>query len=143
MKAQAIAALAVSAAALTVLPAAAQSWYDPQVVLHHTYVEVEGGAPVQGRSKTGIEATGLGASAQSSSLDDDFFGGGLVGYSPVPGVSFEGEGVYNRSHLAYTPTNAYRYLQSPDFNTAGAFRNYSILTRTSVQVVTLGLKYSF
>ena len=227
MKAQAIAALAVSAAALTVLPAAAQSWYDPQVVLHHTYVEVEGGANVQGRSKTGIEATGLGASAQSSSLDDDFFGGGLVGYSPVPGVSIEGEGVYNRSHLAYTPTNAvfgtggatrtygglgnlkfslpftpqvmtiglnpyiaggigygnvqftgrngafsyqddqdgfiwqgkagldmkiyrnvgldlaYRYLQSPDFNTAGAFRNYSILTRTSVQVVTLGLKYSF
>ena len=228
MKAHAIvAALATSVLALGAWPAVAQNWYDPQVVLHNSYVEVEGGANVQGRTKTRIEATGLGSSAQSASLQDDVFGGGLVGYSPVPGVAIEGEGVYNRAHLSYSPTNAvfgstgaartygglgnlkfslpftprvltiglnpyiaagigygdirftgqngaftyrdqedgfiwqgkagldikvyrnigldlaYRYLQAPDFHMASAFRDYSIFTRTSVQVVTLGLKYSF
>ncbi len=38
---------------------------------------------------------------------------------------------------------AYRYLQSPDFHTSGAFQNYSILSRTHVQAVTLGLRYGF
>ncbi len=220
-------ALSVSAVALAAQPAIAQSWYDPQVLLRNSYAEVEGGASVQGRTKIGIEATGLGASAQSTSQDDDFLGGGLVGYSPMPGVSIEGEGLYYRDRLAYAPTNAvfgtggatrtygglgnlkfslpftpqvmsfglnpyiaagigygnvqytgrdgatsyrddadgfiwqgkagldiklyrnigldlaYRYLQSPDFHTAGAFHDYSILSRTHVQAVTLGLKYAF
>ncbi len=227
MKATLAAALGVSAAVLAAAPAMAQSWYDPQMLLHDSYAEVEGGASVQGRTKIGIEATGLGASAQSASQSDDFLGGGLVGYSPVPGVSIEGEGLYYRDHLGYAPTNAvfgtggatrtygglgnlklslpftpqvmsfgfnpyiaggigygnvqytgrdgatsyrddadgfiwqgkagldikiyrglgldlaYRYLQSPDFHTSGAFQNYSILSRTHVQAVTLGLRYGF
>ena len=228
MKAHLIAAaFTASAAAFAAIPAAAQTWYDPQVLLHETYVEVEGGASVQGRTETGIEATGLGASEQSAKQDDDFLGGALVGFSPVPGVSIEGEGLYTRDHMAYGPTNAvfgtggatrtygglgnlkfslpftpqvmsfglnpyiaggigygnveytgrngafsyrddadgfiwqgkagldikvyrnigldlaYRYLQSPDFRTAGAYSNYSILARSHVQAVTLGLKYSF
>ena len=227
MKLIALAALSVSGAALSAAPAIAQTWYDPQVLLHNSYAEVDGGASVQGRTKIGIAATGLAASAQSAAQDDDFLGGGLVGYSPVPGVSIEGEGLYYRDHLAYAPTNAvfgtggatrtygglgnlkfslpftpqvmsfgfnpyiaagigygdvqytgrngafsyrddadgfiwqgkagldikvyrnigldlaYRYLQSPDFHTSGAFQNYSILARTHVQAVTLGLRYSF
>ena len=228
MKAHLIAAaFTASAAALAALPAAAQTWYDPQVLLHQTYVEVEGGASVQGRTKVGIEATGLGASAQSASQDDNFFGGALVGFSPVPGVSIEGEGIYTRDHMSYAPTNAvfgtggatrtygglgnlkfslpftpqvmsiglnpyiaggigygdvqfagrdgvvsyrddadgfiwqgkagldikvyrnigldlaYRYLEAPDFHTAGDFKDFSVLARSHVQAVTLGLKYSF
>ncbi len=220
------------------LPAAAQqNWYDPEVILHNSYVEVEGGAAFQGRTKINIEATGLGASSQSAAQTTQAFGGALAGYRLAPGVAIEGEGVYTRNNLYYSPTNAvfgtggatrtygglgnlrlslpftptynlpigphtlaigiepyispgvgygevqytgnngafsyndnksgllwqakagieihtgqhlafdiaYRYLQSPDYNHPGSFNSsgYSALTRSHVQVGTLGLKYYF
>ena len=88
------------------LPAAAQTWYDPATLIHNSYVELEGGASVQGRTKIKIEATGLGSSAQSASQNDKAFGGGLVGYKLADGVAIEGEGIYTRNNLTYSPTNA-------------------------------------
>ncbi len=115
MKAYVIAgALAVSAA--WALPAAAQS-FSPYNLLHDSYVEVEGGAAVEGRTKIGIEAQGLGASSQSASQDHDFFGGGLVGVNIVNGLSLEGEGIYTRNNQYFSPTNAV-------FGTGGATRTY-------------------
>ena len=109
-------ALALTSAAA--LPAAAQqAWYDPAVLIHNSYVEVEGGAAFQGRNKIGIEASGLGASSQSAAQDTKAFGGALAGYKLAPGVAIEGEGVYTRSNLYYTPTNAV-------FGTGGATRTY-------------------
>ena len=110
----------LSALALTgvALPAAAQqNWYDPQVILHNSYVEVEGGAAFQGRTKIGIEASGLGASSQSAGQTTQAFGGALAGYKLAPGVAIEGEGVYTRNNLYYSPTNAV-------FGTGGATRTY-------------------
>ena len=109
-------ALALTSAAA--LPAAAQqAWYKPAVLIHNSYVEVEGGAAFQGRNKIGIEASGLGASSQSAAQDTKAFGGALAGYKLAPGVAIEGEGVYTRSNLYYTPTNAV-------FGTGGATRTY-------------------
>ena len=99
------------------LPAAAQAWYDPANLIHNSYVEVEGGAATEGRTKIGIEGQGLGASAQSASQDHDFFGGGLVGYKLAPGIAIEGEGIYSRNRLSYSPTNAV-------FGVGGATRTY-------------------
>ncbi len=108
-------ALALTSAAL---PAAAQqNWYDPAVLIHNSYVEVEGGAAFQGRTSIGIEATGLGASSQSAAQDTKAFGGALAGYKLAPGVAIEGEGVYTRNNLYYSPTNAV-------FGIGGATRTY-------------------
>ena len=104
-------------AAGVALPAAAQAWYDPQVILHNSYGEVEGGAAFQGRTKIGIEATGLGASSQSAAQTTQAFGGALAGYRLAPGVAIEGEGVYSRNNLYYGTTNAV-------FGTGGATRTY-------------------
>lgn len=98
------------------LPAAAQS-FDPYALLHNSYVEVEGGATVQGRTNSGIEAQGLGASSQSASESKDFFGGGLVGLNLANGISIEGEGVYSRNNQYFNPTN-------PVFGIGGATRTY-------------------
>ncbi len=225
-------AVALCASALTA-PAYAQSWMDPATLLHHSYVEIEGGDTFQGHTRTDIAATGLGTSSNTGPLSDGIFGGALVGYSLTPNIAFEGEGVYTRTHLAYATENplfgvagatrtygglgnvklslpimtpysfhalsfgvspyiaggigygnvqytgvngafsyqdnedgfiwqtkagvefkagqhlaldiGYRYLESPDFTTPGAFHNtnYSGLVRTHVQVGTLGLKYNF
>ena len=116
MKLYAVAgALAVMAGAL---PAAAQDWYNPSVILHHTYVEGEGGATVEGRTRIDIAATGLGSSEQSAThTNDNAFGGALIGYAPVQGVAVEGEGFYARDNLYYTPNN-------PVFGIGGAARLY-------------------
>ena len=98
-------------------PALAQSWYDPSTLLHNSYVEVEGGAAVQGRTKINIEATGLGSSSQSASQDTQAFAGALAGYRLAPGVAVEAEGVYSRDHLSYSPSNAV-------FGIGGATRTY-------------------
>lgn len=116
MKVQSL--LGALALAGVALPAAAQqNWYDPEVILHNSYVEVEGGAAFQGRTKIGIEATGLGASSQSAAQDTKAFGGGLAGYKLAPGIAIEGEGIYTRNNLSYSPTNAV-------FGTGGATRTY-------------------
>ncbi len=116
MKVYALAA-AVIAAASPALPAGAQAWYDPVTVFHHAYVEVEGGAAIEGRTKIDIAATGLGDSAQSASHSTDAFGGALIGYKPVQGVAFEAEGFYSRDNLSYSPNN-------PVFGIGGATRLY-------------------
>lgn len=234
MKAYAI--VGVLLAGASALPAAAQSWYDPMTLLHNTYVEVEGGAAVQGRTKVDIQAVGLGSSYQSTSHSTDAFGGALIGYKLAPFVAIEGEGFYSRDNLSYSPSNAvfgiggatrtyggfgnlrlsapipaftvplgartfpiriepyispgigrgniqytgrngiysydaehdgfiwqgkagvefragqhigldiaYRYIQAPNFNHPDAFNsaNYSAYARSSMQVVTAGLKYYF
>ena len=98
-------------------PAMAQDWYDPQVVLHHIYVEGEGGASVEGRTRIDIAATGLGSSEQSANHTHNAFGGALAGYAPVQGVAVEAEGFYSRDNLNYSPSN-------PVFGIGGATRLY-------------------
>jgi opacity protein-like surface antigen len=115
MKAYIFAAALVAASAP--LPAAAQAWYDPSSLLHNSYVELEGGASIQGRTKIQISATGLGSSSQSAAQTKDFFGGGLVGYNLADGVSVEAEGLYSRNNLYYSPGNAV-------FGAGGATRTY-------------------
>ena len=111
----ALGALALTSAAL---PAVAQpAWYDPSALLHNGYVEVEGGAAFEGRTKINIEGTGLGSSYQSASQNTKAFGGGIAGYRLAPGVAIEGEGVYTRNNLAFAPTNAV-------FGVGGATRTY-------------------
>lgn len=111
-------------------PAAAQAWYDPATIVHHAYVEGEGGATVEGRTRINIAATGLGSSDQSTTHSDDAFGGALVGYAPVQGVAVEAEGFYSRDNLSYAPTN-------PVFGTGGATRLYGGLgnLRLSLPVI--------
>jgi opacity protein-like surface antigen len=104
-------------ACATAMPAAAQPWYDPATLLHNGYVEVEGGAAFQGRTKINIAATGLGQSSQSAAQDTKAFGGALAGYKLVEGVAVEAEGFYSRNNLAYTPNNAV-------FGAGGATRTY-------------------
>ena len=99
------------------LPAAAQTWYDPSQLLHHAYVEAEGGLDFQGRTKTDIAATGLGSLEQSASQDSEFFGGGLIGYDLAPAVSIEAEGIYSRDHLSFGSNN-------PVLGSGGATRTY-------------------
>ena len=115
MKTYVLAAACVAAAIAA--PASAQPWAEPLALLHNGYVEVEGGATVQGRSKIDIAATGLGTSNQSAAQSDDFFGGALVGYKLAPPIALEAEGVYSRNHLPFSPTNAV-------FGTGGATRTY-------------------
>lgn len=104
-------------ASFLALPAAAQTWYDPAVLLHNGYVEVEGGAAIQGRTKIDITASGLGQSSQSAAQDTKAFGGALVGYKLAEPVAVEVEGVYSRNNLSYTPNNAV-------FGIGGATRTY-------------------
>ena len=93
-------------AASVALPVAAQPWYDPITLLHQGYVEVEGGATTEGRTKINIAGTGLGTSEESASQSKDFFGGALVGFKLAKPIAIEGEGFYARNNLAYSPSNA-------------------------------------
>ena len=116
MKLYAIAGAALCAGTLA-LPATAQTWYDPSNLLHNGYVEVEGGAAFQGRTKIQIAATGLGSSSQSAAQDTKAFGGALIGYKLADAVAIEAEGIYTRNNLSYTPDN-------PVFGVGGATRTY-------------------
>jgi opacity protein-like surface antigen len=109
------------------LPASAQMLPDVTTVIHNSYVEVEGGGVFQGRTKNQIQANGLGASAQSASLDSDVFGGALVGYNLTPMISVEAEGIWTREHLAYASNN-------PLFGQGGAVRTYGGLMNARVGI---------
>ena len=107
----------VLAASCCALPAAAQDWYQPMTILHHAYVEGEGGATVEGRTQIDAAGTGLGSLEQSATHTHDAFGGALIGWAPVQGVAVEGEGFYARDNLSYSPSN-------PVFGIGGATRLY-------------------
>jgi opacity protein-like surface antigen len=109
------------------LPACAQMFPDPSTVLHNSYVEVEGGGVFQGRTKNNIEATGLGTSSQSTSLNSDVLGGALVGYNLTDMISVEAEGLWTREHLSYASNN-------PIFGQGGAIRTYGGLMNAKIGI---------
>jgi outer membrane protein W len=106
--------------------ASAQTWYDPAVFLPKTYVELEGGATVEGRTKAQVSAYGLGATSQSASQSDDLFAGGLVGYKLTDMISIEGEGIYTRNHQAF--------VGDPTLGSGGATRTYGGLANVKIGV---------
>jgi hypothetical protein len=125
MKALIIAApLAALVAAGT---ASAQTWYEPSVFLPKTYVELEGGATVEGRTKEHVSAYGLGATSGSASQKSDFFGGG---YKLTDVISLEAEGVYSRNHQYFAGGD-------PVLGAGGATRTYGGLANAK-----LGIPYS-
>jgi hypothetical protein len=109
---------------LLVNSASAQTWYDPSVFLPKTYVELEGGATVEGRTKEQVSAYGLGATSQSASESDDLFAGALVGYKLTDMISVEGEGIYSRNHQAF--------VGDPILGSGGATRTYGGLANVKI-----------
>jgi hypothetical protein len=128
MKALVIAGTLVAplATLLFAASASAQTWYDPSVFLTKTYVELEGGATVEGRTKEQVSAYGLGAASQSASERDNLFAGGLVGYKLTDMISVEGEGIYSRNHLAF--------VGDPILGAGGATRTYGGLANVKIGV---------
>ena len=117
--------ITAASACIIASPAAAQNWWDPSNLIHNGYVQVDGGATFQGRTKVDIAANGLGTSDQSSSLQYNAFGDALAGYKITKNISIEAEGLYTRNRYADVPNNAV-------FGDGGAVRTYGGLGNVKV-----------